>query len=215
MGDTAIAVGLAVIFSLLIGIIELRYRTKASFTSCLTSSAVVYIAILLVGNTATTLTAAATVTKVFTTPPPATPATNPPFNQTGEKVTKHPEHPDFSWFWFAFLGVFGFEILLQNINLTFAGKGVLSINDWITKARDSAEAAAIKAEADASHDRAQILAQKLMAIPESQLNTYILALLHKNAVELDEAAANAGADPVLYKALALAYGAPDQAAAIK
>jgi hypothetical protein len=92
---------------------------------------------------------------------------------------------------------------------------VLSINDWIIKARDSAEAAAIKAETDAAYDRAQILVQKLKTIPENQLNTYILTLLDKNAAELDEAARNAGADPVLYKALALAYGAPDKAAAIK
>jgi hypothetical protein len=94
MDDTLVAVGLAVAFSLLIGFIELRYRTKVTFNSCLTGSAVVYIAILLVGNTATTLIAAATVTKTFVATPEV--LTDPPSNQTGEKNAKPPEKLDFA-----------------------------------------------------------------------------------------------------------------------
>ncbi len=51
---------------------------------------------------------------------------------------------------------------------------VLTINDWIVKARDNAVAAAIKAQADAEHERAQLLAQRLRAIPEDELNAHIL-----------------------------------------
>jgi len=43
----------------------------------------------------------------------------------------------------AFIGVFAFETILKNINVTVLDKGVLTIQVWIDKALTAAAAAAI------------------------------------------------------------------------
>lgn len=219
MGDIQVAIILAAILSVLIGFIELQSQSKANLKKCWTSSAAIYIVILLIGNAATTLTAAATTKSFFISDTVSNPASAPSLanakETAGDANNVVSEKPAYAWFWFAFLGVFGFEALLQKINITFDGKGFLTINDWIAKARNNAVAAAIKAQADAEHERAQLLAKRLRAIPEDELNTHVLTLLGKDATELDNAAKAAGANSILYKALALAYGSPDRASAIQ
>lgn len=39
------------------------------------------------------------------------------------------------WFWYATIGVFGFEVVIQKFNVSFFGSNVLSINAWISKAK--------------------------------------------------------------------------------
>jgi hypothetical protein len=52
------------------------------------------------------------------------------------------------WIWYSFFGVFGFEILIKRVNISFYDKGILTISDWITKAKNAAVAAALKNAAD-------------------------------------------------------------------
>lgn len=119
------------------------------------------------------------------------------------------------WFWYAFLGVFAFEALLQNINLTLFSRGVLSINDWISKARENAVADAIEAQTNADVQRTQSLAGKLRTVATPELNAHVLHNLGALRLhELEATARSAGADDRLVKALALAQEAPDVAAAI-
>jgi hypothetical protein len=49
-----------------------------------------------------------------------------------------------AWFWYDVAGIFAFEALLKRVNVTIFDKGVLSISDWITKAKNSARAATIQ-----------------------------------------------------------------------
>lgn len=144
MGDLGIAIAFAVGLSLLIGVIELSYRSNAGLGACRSSAAVLYLLILSIGNAATTLLAAVTTAGFFvsTTTTASTPSQSAPLALP------------FRWFWYAFLGVFGFEALLQNMNLTFFGKGVLSISDWIGKARDNAVASAVVAQTRENYGRA-------------------------------------------------------------
>jgi len=115
--------------------------------------------------------------------------------------------------------VFGFEALLQRINVTFANQGVLTINDWISKARDGAVASAVESQVEAQTMREQQLAERLVqshAISDADLNTYVENWLGAGRVaELDRAAAACGANPRLMKALALATGAYDRAATLR
>lgn len=206
MSDLAIAIAFAVALSLLIGVIELSYRSNAGLGACRSSAAVLYILILVIGNTATTLLAAATTGGGFVSTTAA----------AGAPSQSAPLVLPFRWFWYAFLGVFGFEALLQNMNLTFFGKGVLSISDWIGKARDNAVASAVVAQTRETYSRAHQLADKLKALPVKELNAHVLnALGAARLKELEEDAAANKADATLIKALALAYEAPDKAAAIK
>lgn len=191
MSDGGIAVSFAALLSLLISLIEIRFLSKAWLRSCVTGSAFFYLLILLVGNTATTSFAAATISGKF-------------------------PGLEYAWFWYAFVGVFAFEALLQNINLTFVGKGVLSINDWISKARDSAVASAIDSQANAGQKLAQQTADRLRTLSEQDLKTYVST--HLGGDRLTELESNAQAqslDMRLLLALSLAYNAPEAAAAIR
>ncbi len=189
MNDSVIALVIAMVLSVLISVIEVKHQSHANLKSCLGSAFFIYLAVLAVGNMGTTLLAVAAVAKA--------------------------KLPGPAWFWHAFVGVFGFESLLQNINVTLFDRGVLSIQDWISKARDSAVASAIQSHTTAGFQRAQALANQLKDIPTDELNSYILQYLGADALnELESNAQQMGAHPGLVKALALAHEHPDQAEAI-
>ncbi len=103
-----------------------------------------------------------------------------------------------------FFGVFGFETILKNTNITMFDRGVLTIQDWIKKALDAAAAAAIDQEENLKGDEATRLVKKLMALPEEEINTRILHKMGPNEVPKLEAAAKASsANTKLYKVLQL------------
>jgi hypothetical protein len=228
--DLLIAIALAAGFSLLIGAIELVYRSKAKFIACLNGSSCLYVLVLLIGNIATTLFAAATLGGIV----PETPANagaseakdesgklkegsglTTPSDPAGQRAAVRSLLERFPWFWYAFLGVFGFEVLLQNMNLTFFGKGMLSINDWISKARDNAVALAVENQAQAVNRESQSLAARLRQKPPADLNAQVVNCLGAaRLTELVNTAKATGADESLVKALALANEAPDKARAI-
>ena len=189
MDEVGIALAIAAALSGLISVIEIRHQSRAELRSCFGVAFLLYLAILLVGNVGTTLLAITVV---------------------GEADLPGP-----NWFWYGFVGVFGFEALLQNINVTMFGKGVLSINLWISKARDNAVAAAIRSNTVRKTPRAHWLANRLTAIPMQQLNAYVVqGLSDERLAELDRTAQQTGADPALIKALALAHEVPDEAEAV-
>jgi hypothetical protein len=166
-------------FSLLICFIELRAKSGVGLSLPPRGSFFLYLAIVILGNLISTGMASAT-------PVP---------------VTGMP-----AWLWSAFIGVFGFEVIIQNLNLTFKNNGVLTVSDWINKARDSAVADAIEAGADADERKINLLAQKLRLIDLAELNTYVDSFLaDENAVaQLTQRASDQKLDERLYKALALA-----------
>jgi hypothetical protein len=217
--DIAIGVGVAVFFSTLISFIEVMNRSKSDLRTCLTGAFFMYWLILGTGNTATTLLAVSPVESWFSgfigdISSDATSTPTPSLTPTPNS-SEPPEPSGAIWFWYAFIGVFGFEILLKNINLTFANIGVLSINDWISKALDNAAASAIESQTNSDTKQAQILANKLKLLPAQELNAQVINCLGANRLqELENTAQINGADPSLVKALALAYEAPDKAKAI-
>ena len=233
--NIAIAVGIALGFSTLISFIEVLNRSKSHLKACFTSSFFLYWLILGVGNTATTFLAVSPVQRLFNHSNGDEVSQSVPALENSstpeEQPTQSPEPtPTFTpikplggsvelsgaiWFWYAFIGVFGFEILLKNINLTFANVGVLSINDWISKALDNAEASAIEAQTNLDTEQAQTYANVLKSLSDSELNAQVLNSLGSDRLtELENNAQNSSADPNLTKALALAYEDPDKAAAI-
>lgn len=233
--DIGIGVGVAVLFSTLISFIEVMNRSKSNWKACLTGSFFLYWLILGTGNTATTLLAVSPVERWFSSSTgdagsdASTPATSPspnpaPKPSSTESPTPTPSSPPSEppepsgaiWFWYAFIGVFGFEILLKNTNLTFANRGVLSINDWISKALDNAAASAIESQTNSDTQQAQMLANKLKLLPNLELNAHVLSFLGADRLkQLEDTAQLNNADSNLTKALALAYEVPEKAAAIQ
>lgn len=190
MGDVGLSAIAAIMFSCLIVAIELTRAMSFSHTAILRGTAFIYFIIIAIGNTFSTFLAA-TITE--TQIPNVAPA----------------------WFWYAFLGVFGFEAILKNVNLTFSDFGVLSINDWINKAKDMAIADAVEADVLKKEKLAQQLAQKLVSLDESTINAHVINILGQSQLSaLDAAARQGSADPKLIKALALAKGNYSSALAI-
>ncbi len=118
--------------------------------------------------------------------------------------------------WYLVLGVFGFEMVLKRINVTFSGVGVLSLSEWITKAKEAAIADLVEAGIDENQAKVQSLADRLKELPEADLNAHVVTILGKEMPhELEEAAKAGKADPSLVKALTLAYTDFARASAIK
>src|SRR5215475_14943273 len=86
------AVGIALGLSLLIACIEIPATSKTSLRSCLRIQSLFYVAVLCFGNVVTTILASLAVAKL-------------------------PESLwSYSWLLCPFIGVFGFEAILQNVN---------------------------------------------------------------------------------------------------
>lgn len=119
------------------------------------------------------------------------------------------------WAWYAFLGIFGFEAILKNVNLTFSGIGFLSINEWITKAKEAAAADVIEVDVLTKEKEAKSLAGRLKLLTTQDLNAHVIDILGNGQVQvLEFQATQSGADPQLVKALALAKGNYKSALAI-
>jgi hypothetical protein len=93
-------------------------------------------------------------------------------------------------------------------------KGVLTIQGWINKARDSAVEAAVSRSVRKGRDLALAAASRLLELPNDQLNTHILQSFGPGSVAPGKAAQDDSADPKYYKALELATKEPVKAASI-
>jgi hypothetical protein len=108
------------------------------------------------------------------------------------------------FFWRICLGVFAFETILKNTNVTMFDRGVLTIQDWIEKALNVAVAASIETQENIKQRQDEILYKKIMSLPEEDINTRVLNKLGGGTVEkLDAAAKASGANTKQYKALQL------------
>jgi hypothetical protein len=173
----------------LIGSIEVRFISKSDLRDQVSWSFAFYLALAIVGSTATTLLA--------------------------EAVTKGKSLPGAAWFWYAFIGVFGFEAIIKRLNLTLFDAPALTISEWMEKARDGAVAQAIESSTNKAHARRQELAGRLRKLPDKDLRTYAVTHLGQEPVKtLEAATAASGTDLSLHFALALAGERANDAEAI-
>lgn len=174
--------------SLLLTLIELPVKAKTRPTACFHWSTFLYFLISSLGYLAGTFLASSLVENRF---------------------------PGWPLFWHVFFGVFAFHILIKHTNITMFDKGVLTIQDWVQKALEKAMAESLDKEAHQIQEAAIATAEKLRALPEPRLNTFVEQYLGSGSVEKLEIAARASnADPSHYKALDLALREPRGASAI-
>jgi len=178
------ALAIAVSVSFLLAAVEISADAKKPLRSCLVPQSFFYALLLAFGNIVSTLLAAVVVAAM-----------------------PHSLAP-YYFILAAFFGVFAFETILKNTNVTVLDKGVLTIQDWIQKARRAAAAAALERHVERTDLDKGRLAARLATIPETKLNTLIaLKILPGRGVniveQLDSAASANSADPQLYKAYAL------------
>jgi len=186
------AIVIAAGLSLLIACIEIPSRAKSPFRACRNGSTVLYWLVLSFGNIVTTLLASIVVVKL--------PASLSPYY----------------FLIAAFFGVFGFETVLKNTNITMFDKGVLTIQNWIEKALNAAAASAIDENEKLKEDARNLLVEKLKTLREDEINTRILQRMGPDAVKkLDAEALASSANSKLYKAFQLANTlSPSEAAAL-
>jgi hypothetical protein len=191
--DLLWAVVIAVVLSLVLAAIEIPNKSKAQLRACLVVQSFFYWIVLSVGNGVTTLLASTAV------------------------VQLPPQFASYYWLLCAFFGVFGFEAVLKNTNITMFDRGVLTIQDWIQKALDAAAGAAIEEQENLKQNAQNKLVQKLTQSSDTRINTLVLNKLGAGAVEKLEAEAKASAaDPKLYKILQLvAKLSPSEALALQ
>lgn len=201
MGNAAIPVLFACSLSILLSLIEVSYKSQISGQ---TSQKIIptlqmfygiwfflYTIILMICNSATTIFVCTIIS------------------------SDNNNFKEFGWFWSPFIGVFAFEAVIKNINVSFSDIDLLSIHDWIRKGRDQAVAWAIR-----KHDKYEVfsiqkVSEKLKLLPETVLNSHILQYFSQVTVsELDKKARESNADAQLLKAFYLAKSKPDEANAI-
>lgn len=175
-GDFLWAIVIAICLSLLIAFIEIANKSKAQLRACFVGASFLYCLVLCFGNVITTLLASLAVIKL-------------------------PSNLSSYYFLFAaFFGVFGFETILKNTNITMFDKGVLTIQTWIEKALSAAAAAAIDKQEDYKEREVSQLVKKLMKLKDKEINVHVLQKMGKGAVaSLEAAAAESSADPKEYK----------------
>jgi|HubBroStandDraft_1064217.scaffolds.fasta_scaffold95640_3 hypothetical protein len=171
---------LAILISLVLAAVQVPQRSKTSLRSCFIVQSFLYWLVLSVGNVVTTLLASTAVIKL-------------PVNLS-----------QYYFLFCAFFGVFGFQGILKNTNITMFDKGVLTIQDWIENALNGAAAAAIAHEDRRNSAAENRLVELLMQRTDQDINTRVLTKLGANAVTELNAAANASAaNPKMYKILQL------------
>jgi len=183
----------SLLFSVLAGLAELQFRSKAGLVSCFGSSSILYIGLLCFFNTLAAALAA------------------------GLLKNKIPGGPFFAPMFYALFGVFAFETVLSNTNVTIFEKGVLAFQEWTGKARDPAVASVQRRQSQRESDRTAALAKRLMAISDRELTTYVLDAFGGQAggqliADSQAYGTKFSADPKLYLALAFARSLPDRAA---
>jgi len=115
----------------------------------------------------------------------------------------------------AFVGVFGFQGVIKNLNISFHDIGFLKINHWIQVAKSTALASVVEIKANAQIKRESDLAAKLKGLPLIALNSHVLTLLGSGiSITLAQKAVAENADECEVKAYALAQGAYARASKI-
>ncbi len=187
MSDSGYAFVLSAILSVLLSIVQTASDSKISNAkSYFTVQLGFYSFIMLFGNILSTLLAEGIVESLDP-------------GQGGEKlVLKGPV-----WVWYSAIGVFGFEAIIQKLNITIFDKGVLSINDWITKAKSSAVVATLEKAADLATYAEQDLANKLYGtLTGTELHTLVMGVLGADLYQ--KALASIANDPQINEELYLA-----------
>jgi hypothetical protein len=190
--QSVIAILFVLAFTLLIAPIDIVVRAKqVALKECYGAAFWFYALILLIGNIVAALLA---------------------FPLLAPRI----QNPAVLPFIAAFAGVFAFQGVLSNTNVSFFGKGVLTIDDWIDKARTASVEAALTRHARNERDTIMRMATALQALDDDQLNTHLLNSGGATIViaNIEARATSSGANVKLYKALILATEFPDHARAI-
>jgi hypothetical protein len=187
IGITWTAILIALIFSCLVALTEVRYRSKQRWRVCFNWGLLLYATALGLGNVVTTVIAT--------------------FYVDLSKVDP------WSPLLYAFLGVFSFQAILNNVNITYLDQGVLAIKDWTRKARTIAVEAALQEKVQARDELRRRMDENSPRLSEEKLSTLLAQCCGGNTIvnKIKADAKKSGGDAKYYLALELVDRAPDAA----
>lgn len=187
--DVAIAIAISSAIVVLLVIIEIPVRSGAEMRNCFHSAFCTYFLLMLLCNGLATLLSY-----------PAAVAAG---------------LPGPLWLWAPVIGVFGFEAVIQRVNVTVYGENFLTIDRWISMARDHAVAKSNTTQAIAEQNSRQAIANVLLTIDPAVLDTHISHHLGADTLtQLNANAASTSVNAQLLKALTFADASPDAAKAV-
>lgn len=182
---TGWAIALAIVLSVILGLIQVNDEAKKPYSSTLlVVQTYFYLFIIAFGYVVSTLLVA---TMLASLPPALAP---------------------FYFLFAVFFGVFGFEIVIKHTNITVFDNGVLTFQDWVKRAKTGAAGATIEKDVERNDIAAGKIAARLSKVEERVLNTFALhsfdASPGTNIIrDLDARAIANNADQRLYKAYAV------------
>jgi hypothetical protein len=180
----SLAIAIAIVISFVLAIVEVQNgaKKKASTRACLVVPSLLYFTILAFGNVVATLLASVIV---------------------ASKLSN--DLKNYYFLFSAFFGLFAFQVVLKNTNISVFEKGVLTIDAWTKKALDAAVEAALAQQLLLDGHQQNALQALLEDRSEGYINALVLVKLGDGEVKkLDEAALSGRADTKLYKILQLA-----------
>ncbi len=123
--------------------------------------------------------------------------------------------PGPGFLWPLIIGIFGFEAILKNINVTFLEANALTISDWLKSAQELAVEQALTKDTDSREREVQKVADVLVELPIETLATQAAKTLGPDQVQqLRDEAGRFGFDESLHLALAMAVTDLDSARAV-
>jgi len=153
MNNTILALIVSIILSGILGIIQIAYDSKIyNIKGYLTLAFFIYLLIMTIGNIFVTLITASIFENIDISD-----IGNSSLGKINTMLLQGPR-----WLWYSGIGVFGFQALIQKVNITIFDAGILAINEWIEKAKNSATASILERYADINIENIRRLANQLV-----------------------------------------------------
>lgn len=172
---------LACLFTLLLVTIQLLQSADCSMRAMASMHSLLYLLIFVIGNIMATILAA---------------------EMLAQQLSN--ELSAYAPFLQAFAGVFSFQFVLGNTNISVFQKDVLAINDWITQAKQLAIQKAQERQIELDDAALIVNTNKLSRLDEEQLNLYLKTQLNEDIDKLEQDAAASHIPANKYKAMILA-----------
>ncbi|MDE0471556.1 MAG: hypothetical protein OXH57_06415 [Ekhidna sp.] len=166
MNDVTSAIIASSILTIILAFIQISADSRSTdVRGVLTLSFAFYILVMIIGNVITTLLSASIIDNYV-------------IKKDDNNEIKQLFFIGPIWIWYSFFGVFGFEVIIQKINITFFNQGVLCINDWLTKAKKAATAATLEKIVKLDFENTPKLAKQLVETKDTNaIHTFALTKL--------------------------------------
>ena len=163
MSDIWVAIIVSLILTIPISIIQIYLDSKRSnLWSYLSWIFFIFLFLKIIFNAATTYLAALTIENIKDVP-------------FFIKIIYFVEP---KWILYSLLGLFGFEVILKEIDVTYSEKNILSFNSWMTVTKKSATAAVIEKDITLKIELTERLSEQLsIECSASQINAHAINIL--------------------------------------